>query len=413
MTPLSALLGFHARAGARLAMRTGVPAAALLTAAIGLGPGGTLQAVARDLASVSGSPAFALVLAVVAAGMAAWAAPRVCHGSTGWMRHLPADARAHRRSLIGALVVAQLPVVVAWVGLWMLAWSVGISVDPRRLVALPVVVVGVALAVLPSRWPGLLVVSGAATAILPLVAGWPGIAVASVLPFAVERFVVPPKRRSDRGILWRTRVGAGLLPALIDLRAIGARVLNAYWPTVIPLGIAWLFVRNNPSVAHDGPLRIATGLAVTFVAATLAEELARRRPPWRWARSLPWAASDRVRHDVGWLALHTVPILIVFGVVLDWIAALTAATIVPLVVVRAASCLRRPGRNAKSRARVVGEGAFAAAWLGVTPWAALVALMLVWPAWREVVQRDRNLNVSHWSPLDHLASGDPMSWRGS
>jgi hypothetical protein len=228
-----------------------------------------------------------------------------------------------------------------------------------------------------------------------------------------ERLVVPPKRRLDRGILWRTRVGAGLLPGWIGLRAIGARVLNAYWPTVIPLGIAWLFVHNNPSVVHDGPLRIATGLAVTFVAATLAEELARRRPPWRWARSLPWAASDRVRHDVSWLALHTVPILIVFGVVLDNMAVLTAAAIVPLVVVRAASCLRRPGRNAKIGARVLGEGAFAAAWLGVTPWAALTALVLVWPAWREAVQRERNLNVSRWSPLDHLASGDPMSWRGS
>jgi len=89
------------------------------------------------------------------------------------------------------------------------------------------------------------------------------------------------------------------------------------------------------------------------------------------------------------------------------------ATIVPLIVVRAASCLRMPGRNANIWARVIGEGIFAAACLGLTPWAALVALLLVWPASREAVRRDRNLEVSRWSPLEHLASGDPMSWRGS
>ncbi len=137
------------------------------------------------------------------------------------------------------------------------------------------------------------------------------------------------------------------------------------------------------------------------------------RWPWRWARSLPWSAADRVQDDALWLAVHAVPMLACFGALLSGSAALLTVPVVPLLAVRAAGALRAPHRTARPFARVLGEGAFVAGCLSVTLWTVLPAMLLVWPAWREAATRDRNLEVSRWSPQAHLASGDPVSWRGA
>ena len=414
-TPTAALLSFHLKAGSRLAMRTGVPAAALLTAGIGLSPdpSATLRLVADDLASSSGSFTVGVLLAIVAGGMATWAAPGICHGVNGWVRHLPADWPSHRRALLGALTAAELPVAITWCGLWLVAWSLGSDVEPRRLLAMPVVLVGVALTRVPARWSIVVASAGVVTVGLALFAGWPGLALAVMVALVAERLVVPPRGRALPGVLWRSSVAAGLVPGLIAFRAIGRRLLNAYAPILIPLGTAWLFIRNNPGLSHAGPLRLAAGCTVALVIAGLAKQIVTRRPPWRWARSLPWSAADRVRDDVLWLAVHAAPILVVFGVLLSARQALLTVLIVPLILVRAAGALRTPHRNANTFARVLGEGAFIAAWFSVTIWTAVPALILVWPAWREATARDRNLDVSRWSPQAHLASGDPVSWRGA
>jgi hypothetical protein len=413
MRPVTALFGLHLRAEVRLAMRTGVPAAALLTAAVGLSPepGATLQTAARNLAAPAQPPVVALVLAAIATGMVLWAAPRVLHGTRGWIRHLPADHVAHRRALLGALVAAQLPVATAWVGLWSLALVTG-AADPRRLVALPIVLTALALACLPSRRRALPAVAGAGALALALTGGWPGLLVGSLGLIGAERLIAPrppePRRRMRLG----DQVATSLIPGLIAYRALGSRVPLRVAPAVIPLAIGWLFVRNNPGVAHGLGVRLATGGAVALVLAGLAEELSKRRPPWRWARSLPWGAADRLRHDVAWLALHAAPLPIVFGVAIASPAALTSLLIVPLLVVRAAGALRQPRRDAYTWIALFGEGLFVAGWVGVSAWFALPALLLVWPAWSRAVGLDRDLDVSRWSPQDSLAAGDPVSWRG-
>ena len=245
-TPTAALLSFHLKAGSRLAMRTGVPAAALLTAGIGLSPdpGATLRLVANDLASNSGSFIVGVLLAIVAGGMATWAAPRIYHGVNGWVRHLPADWPAHRRALLGALTAAELPVAITWCALWLVAWSLGSDVEPRRLLAMPVVLVGVSLTCVPARWPIVVASAGVVTVGLGLFAGWPGLALAVVVALAAERLIVPPRGRTLPGVLWRFSVAAGLVPGLIAFRAIGRRLLRAYAPILIPLGTAWFFMRN-------------------------------------------------------------------------------------------------------------------------------------------------------------------------
>lgn len=390
-------------------MRTGVPAAALLTAGIGLSPdpSATLRLLAADLAG-SGESGVGVLFAVVAGGMVTWAAPRVCLGGHGWVRHLPADWPAHRRALLAALTAAELPVAIAWCALWLVAWRLGAEVELRGLLAMPVVLIGVSLTRMPARWSIVVGSAGVITVGLALFGGWPGLTLAVAVVLAVERLIVPPRGRARPAVLWRVSVPADLLPGLIAFRAIGRRLLNAYAPVLVPLGAAWLYVHNNPDVSHVGPLRLAAGSAVALVIAGLAVQLMTRRPPWRWARSLPWGAADRVRDDVLWLAMHAVPILVVFGVLLGVGPALHSALIVPLIAVRAAGALRTPHGKA-TFTRVLGEGVFMAAWLSITVWTAVPALSLVWPAWRQATARDRNLDVSRWSPQAHLTSGDPAS----
>lgn len=414
-TPTFALLTFHVKAGSRLAMRTGVPAAAAFTVGIGLSPdpGAALRLVATDLATTSGSFVMGALLALVAAGMTTWAAPRVWHGVDGWVRHLPADWPAHRRALLGALTAAELPVAIAWCALWLVAWGQGSDVEPRRLIAMPVVLVGVSLTSVPTRRPLVVASAGLVVVGLALFAGWSGLALAAVLALAAERLILPRRGRAQRGVLWRARVGAGLVPGVIAFRAVGRRLLHAYAPVLMTLGPAWLLVRNNPGVSHAATLRFAAGCTAALVVAGLARELITRRPPWRWARSLPWSAADRVRGDTLWLAGHAAVVLLAFGALLSPSQALLTALVVPLISVRAAGALRQPQTQMHTVARVLGESLFVAAWFSVTVWTAVPALLLVWPAWREATVRDRDLDVSRWSPQTHLASGDPVSWRGA
>ena len=414
-TPTIALLTFHVKAGSRLAMRTGVPAAAAFTVGIGLSPdpGAALRLVANDLASSSGSFVMGAVLALVAAGMTTWAAPRVSHGVDGWVRHLPADWPAHRRALVGALTAAALPVAIAWCGLWVVAWGMGSDVELRRLLAMPVVLVGVSLTSVPTRRPFIVATAGLAVVGLALFAGWPGFALAVVLVLAAERLIRPPRSRARRGVLWRTRIGARLVPGVIAFRAVGGRLLNAYAPILMTFGPTWLLVRNNPGVSHAAPLRFAAGCTVALVVTGLANELITRRPPWRWARSLPWSAADRVRGDTVWLTGHAAIVLLAFGALLSPAQALLTVLVVPLISVRAAGALRKSQTQSHTVIRLLGEGVFVAAWFSVTIWTAVPALLLVWPAWREATARDRNLDVSRWSPQAHLAAGDPVSWRGA
>ena len=396
-------------------MRAGVPFAALLTVGIGLSPdpGATLELLADDLAGISGSFTMGLLLAIVAGGIATWAAPRICHGIDGWVRHLPAGWPAHRRALLLAITAAELPVAMIWCALWLVAWSQGGNVELRRLLVMPVVLIGVSLTCMPGRRSVVVAAAGALTVGLALFGDWAGLALAVIIGLCAERLIVPSRGSTRTDLPRHAGVRGALAPGVIAFRAIGRRLLNAYAPVPIPLGVAWLFMRNNPGPTHPGTVRLAIGCAVALLVAGLVTQLATRCPPWRWARSLPWSAADRVRDDVLWVALHALVVAAVSGLVLSPTQAWLTALIVPLVSVRAAGALRTPRRDARTSVRVLGEGAFIAAWFSVTLRAAVPALILVWPAWRAATARDRNLDVSRWSPAGHLASGDPVSWRGA
>jgi hypothetical protein len=413
VTPTAALLRFHFGAGVRLAMRAGLPAAALLTVAIGLS--GAADAIlawaAADLAGTAGSLATPLLLAAIGAGIATWCAPRVGHGIEGWVRHLPAAAAEHGLGLTGALMAAQAPIAAAWIVLWVVAWTSGVAVDPRRLLALPVVLAGIACALLPGRRPVLFAVAGVATVALALRGGWIGIACGLPLVFAATRFFEPARQRGTAISQGHRTLRARRIPGIIASRAVGWRVLGAWVPALVLLGVGALIVENNPEFDTSKPLRLVGTLAVGIVVGGLADPLAIRRPPWRWARSLPWSAADRVRHDAMWFAVRAGGVPLAFGL-LDPAAGLATALTVPLLTFRGAAMLRQQRGSIGGPSRVVMESFFLGLCMILSSWVALVALMLAWPAWAAAARRDRDLDVSRWSPRDHLAIGDPGSWRG-
>src|SRR5882724_8278738 len=107
--PSLAVLGFHLRVGARIAMLALLPGlVAALAGVMILGPD-YLDSLADVLFGAGSRGGSGLVIALALYGAAALAAPRVTRGLGGWIRHLPVAALSHRRAAALAVALAELP----------------------------------------------------------------------------------------------------------------------------------------------------------------------------------------------------------------------------------------------------------------------------------------------------------------
>ncbi len=200
--------------------------------------------------------------------------------------------------------------------------------------------------------------------------------------------------------------------ARIAWRALRWRLLSSWVAGLLPLGAAFLFVRNNELAPQHVRLAGLLGGAcgVVFAFSDLAEALGVRRPAWPWARSLPWSAAHRVRTDALLLAVHAAPLLLLTAQI-DLVAALAVLTVTPWLALRAAGAVRRaPERRSGASGEVLLEGGLLAAALALLPWIAPLALAATPWAWRAAAEREREQKVSRWLELHHLAVGDPQSW---
>src|SRR3954466_15862289 len=108
------LLRFHFAVGTRLAMRLLVP---LIAAAFGAGMllgVDFVTSLSHVLFGAQASGGTAVLFAAVFLGSAAEAAPRVCRGLGGWLRHLPVSGLAHRRAAGLAIAIAQTPLLLGF-----------------------------------------------------------------------------------------------------------------------------------------------------------------------------------------------------------------------------------------------------------------------------------------------------------
>jgi hypothetical protein len=407
------LLRFHFAVGARLAMRLLVP-----VIAIGFGAGmllGTdfVTSFSRVLFGSRSSGGTAVLFAALLLGSATEAAPRVCRGLGGWLRHLPVSGLAHRRAAGLAIAVAQLPLVLG-----LLFISLFASLSPAALLAntlkLTVTALAAALCVTPAerRWAALPL--ALAAAVLAGSGGWGWLGLATVLLIAAD-LVAGPLSKLGAPAVHLDRGSRGTLIELrVVWRALGGSLPGAWLLGLLPVALAYAFVSNNSLAPEHVRLaaRLGAGLAAVLALAQMAESLAVRRPAWPWSRSLPLSAARRVGADALILGGHVLPLLLIAARISP--AAWTVLGFLPLLALRAAGAIRRaPERRTGAAGEIIFEGALLAALAALLPWTALLPLGLVPWALRAAAERERRQKVSRWLELHHLAAGDPQSWSAS
>ena len=413
-----ALLRFHLHVGSRLALRALMPTVAAAVGGLFLLGDDFFISFARLLFGTGSTGGSGVLIAAAAVGFASAAAPRVCRGLGGWMRHLPIHGRAQRRAALVAIAVAQTPLLL---GLIVFAW---VATDRGRhfgaflvdLLALAVCAPAAALAVMPVERPAAVRPLALAAAVAAVSGGILPLAAAAVLLLAADAVAGELPRHATAGAPIHTggglRLPAGPVELRIAWRALKWRLLSAWTVGLLPLGAAFLFVTNNELAPRHVRLAALLGGAgaVVLLFADLGEALGVRRPAWPWARSLPWSADRRVRSDAALLAAHALPLIVVTAAIdLPAAAAVLAAT--PWLAARAAGAVRRaPERLTGASGEILVEGFLLAAAVALLPWLSLLALAGTPWAVRAAAERERAQKVSRWLELHHLAVGDPQSW---
>ncbi|HSK81392.1 MAG TPA: hypothetical protein VLQ45_33370 [Thermoanaerobaculia bacterium] len=413
------LLRFHLAVGARLAMLALAPALVAAVAGGMLLGDDFLVSLARMLFGPGSSGGTWALLVAMTLGAASAAAPRICRGLSGWLRHLPVDGLSHRRAAALAVAVAQSPLLIL-LAVLSVAGAAGRQAFLVDVLALAVTALATAVAVVPARRRLASAPLALAAALVAGSGAWLALAAGAGL-LAMADAVAGPLARVAPATLIHGR--GGRLPgpwieARIAWRALGWRLAGAYVAGLLPLLACFAFANNNEPLA-PAHQRLATllggGWAVALLFAQLAETLAVRRPAWPWSRSLPGSARRRVGFDAVFLALHTLP-LFALGIRMaptPW-ALLAPAALVPFLSLRAAGAMRRaPERKTGAAGEILGEGLFLGALVSLLPWTALLALPAVPWALKAAAERDRAQKVSRWLELHHLAAGDPQSWSAS
>jgi hypothetical protein len=103
--------------------------------------------------------------------------------------------------------------------------------------------------------------------------------------------------------------------------------------------------------------------------------------------------------------------LVAVVIALNAWAGLATLVCLPLLSLRAAAHIfRNPEHRSNPALAVIIEGGLAALALALTPWLAAVFLAGLPLALADAARQERQLKVSRWTELHHLAAGDPQSW---
>jgi len=430
MRPEHALVLFHLRVGARLALRVLAPVlAACLFVYYILRPEFTLE-IARILFVEASLLEAGLAGTLLLLGLARIVAPRLAAGSGGWARSLPADSATRRLAAVLSMLVAEAPLLAV---LGALAWAVtdpgpmpGVAYIVRvaeHVVRVAPHIAGLVLGATAAGLARLPPLPSLPMRVLPLAAcylsfgrdpavvGVSGLLLALAAALSVR--TAPARRRHGPR---RRLLSFAFFPALA-LRAVRGRILLAYLPAVFVLGAAWLFLRNNDLSARPAFALSLFGLslAITAFIATAADILASRRPVWPWLRSLPLSAAARVRDDALLLALLALPLAI--GLALLRRPAAEAVYLfgpVAWFAIRGAGTMREAGdRPFGTLGTVAVEGTILSLLLALLPTASFLLAAATPMAFLLARNAERRLKPTLWSERHHSNAGDPLSWSAS
>jgi hypothetical protein len=407
---VKAVLLFHMRVGARLALQSFTPLFSAIVALVMLQmyPAALIASIARQVFGVPSSTGVLLLLAALAFALPAWAAPRMAHGLNGWIRHLPLSSTGNRRGMALALVVVQAPLLVALAILAFSADVQGIGLLRPILVKLAFLITGAALTAVPAKnhaISGTLAAGGALLALL----GRTWMLLPALALLAIADAVSGPlqERRARRPL----RAAGALLDLRIAWRALAWRVVPPYLAAMLPLGFASLFIRNNELTGEllSGTARFGGTIAVTLLLSILSENLSVRRPVWPWARSLPRSSYRRVLFDALFLGAHAVVVLVVAAFI-HAPSALAVLMSLPLLSSRAVGHMRRIPERRTGIGPFVMEGFFTASLIALLPWTVLLALAGAPAAFLWARSADVRQKVTRWLEKHHDAGGDSLSW---
>lgn len=427
-------VAFHLAVGTRLALRKLAPILAAAFAAYYLLGPELFNAVFAALLE-RGALFMGLVSSLLSLSVAAIAAPRICFGLNGWIRHLPARVLTHRRLAGIAILLAQIPILLVLATLAFIAFLI-YDVSPFLYVSgLPILGLAAGLCVIPVKQNYLSKPLTFAACVLSTSGHWFFIISAISLlivadltagplirPWKSLRFQKPQKLQkpiplqtplsAQNAIEAKKIISSSFVSTTIAFRSLRLRILLAYLPSLFILGMTSLFLSNNTLT----PLQISRGvifggtLSVAVFCAFTANLLAIRRPPWPWGRSLPWSASHRILTDTVLSGALTLPLIVIISFINSTALWPVVVSLLPLAAF--AALMIRPAflypMGALGRALLIGTVASVIVCL-------LPAISFIFLASTPVILKfaaveERNQKVSAWLEMHHLAAGDSLSW---
>jgi hypothetical protein len=339
------------------------------------------------------------------------AAPRICLGLNGWIRHLPARGLTHRRLAGIAISVAQTPLLFVLALLAIIAFAV-FQVSPiLYLAGLPILGLAAGLCVIPVQ-RNLIVKPLSFTACVLSTSGhWIYLAIAIVLLVIADRSAgsLSPIRKSR---VSQRSLSSSMFSVIVFFRALHLRFLLPYLPALFVLGLTSLFLSNNTLTSHQTSRAVIFGgtLSISIFCAFIANSLVVLRPPWPWARSLPWSATHRIVTDAALIGLAAIPML--FLVMHIRIQAIwpVAVCLLPLVIF-ASYCVRRAFEYQLGALwQILIVGTTASVLTCLLPLISFLFLAMTPLLIKYGAEQEKQQKVSRWLEMHHLAAGDSLSW---
>jgi len=412
-----ALLRFHWRAGARVALRANGIIGAAVVFLYGLQDDAPtrIRSTTLDLIARHSGWNARLKLTGICLALAGVAMPRVTLGATGWMRSLAVSASASRRAAIIALAATQLFAIILGTAALVAAATVyHAPIDAGKLIGLPLIIVAASAVMLPVERK-----AGAVFAAIALIAAVPGHLVLDGISIAA---LVAADRTAGAIARWRgvpvhrwssawVRASPIAQWVRLTLRTISfATSIGVLLAPTIFVAFAYFILRNNPDLGADlahRTVRICGTLAECALAAALASSIVRTRPAWAWIRSLPWSARQRVLGD---LVMHATALFMIPLVLVPLDAANAGAVAllaIPLGAVSAAAIRAGAGRQTSAAGEIACAALVYGTLLALWPMSGVISLCTTPLLLRAAEGRERNAIVTRWDELHHDAAGDP------
>jgi len=406
-----ALFRFHLKVGVRAALRNLTPVIGVFLFFYYILRPEFLVFFIRLLLFENGLLLSALTLAFVGLFSGRVASSRVLLGAAGWIRHLPLTSAGHRRLSVLSAALACLPVYLILTFIILVPGRTAGRPSAFYLAGLPFLALASTLFWTPVKHR-LAARPLAFLSCLLIGTGQVFLLTAGIAALVAADLAAGPLRRAPRVYLFVPKGRSPALGYLISLRAVGWKFVPLYLLSFVVLILSQLFIINNRFIGHlaGATVRFGGMLSTVLFLGLLANVLSVRRPPWPWVRSLPFSSRSRVIADAVFLAVPSLSLVAVVVALNTW-AGLATLVCLPLLSLRAAAHLyRNPEHRSNPALAVILEGGLAALALALAPWLAAVSLAGLPLALADAARQERQLKVSRWAELHHLAAGDSQSW---